>query len=95
MASPSSRMSSESTSCCRIRASSSSLISVSSKALASTPEASCILCQKEMAAHARRRVIRTSRSQSSTGIPFSWAARVASRSSLPGVTPSFMPRRFW
>ena len=44
---------------------------------------------------ARSMVTRTARSHSATGTACSSAALVASSSSVPGVTPSCPPSRFW
>ena len=49
----------------------------------------------EMNKKSDRKVMRMSRSHREMGMPWSAAARDASSSSLPGITPSCMPRRFW
>jgi hypothetical protein len=63
--------------------------------LAISAASSFDLFQSDIEPHARRSVMRTSRSHSATGIWCRSATRAASRSSRPGITPSAPPSFFW
>ena len=53
------------------------------------------LRRNDVERQARSMVTRTARSHSATGMSCSSATLVASSNSMPGVTPSCPPSRFW